>query len=79
MLGRGFYDSEYREFSRDNIDAVYAPIDGYRNGATVRANYAATKAGQRRGRHRLRVPEHARGDQPEPADRRDAGWIHQQR
>jgi len=43
VLGRGFYDSEYREFSRDNIDAVYAPIDGYRSGATVRANYAATK------------------------------------
>jgi outer membrane cobalamin receptor len=43
VLGRAFYDSEYREFSRDNIDAVYAPIDGYRSGATVRANYAATK------------------------------------
>jgi len=43
MLGRAFYDTEYREFSRDNIDAVYAPIDGYRSGATVRANYAATK------------------------------------
>jgi len=43
VLGRGFYDSEYREFSRDNVDAVYAPIDGYRSGATVRANYAATK------------------------------------
>jgi outer membrane cobalamin receptor len=42
VLGRAFYDSEYREFSRDNIDAVYAPIDGYRSGATVRANYAAT-------------------------------------
>jgi outer membrane cobalamin receptor len=43
VLGRAFYDSEYREFSRDNIDAVYAPIDGYRSGATVRANYAATR------------------------------------
>jgi outer membrane cobalamin receptor len=43
VLGRAFYDSEYREFSRDNVDAVYAPIDGYRSGATVRANYAATK------------------------------------
>jgi outer membrane cobalamin receptor len=43
VLGRAFYDSEYREFSRDNIDAVYAPIDGYRSGATVRANYAAAK------------------------------------
>jgi outer membrane cobalamin receptor len=43
VLGRAFYDSEYREFSRDNIDLVYAPIDGYRSGATVRANYAATK------------------------------------
>jgi outer membrane cobalamin receptor len=43
VLGRAFYDSEYREFSRDNIDAVYAPIDGYRSGATMRANYAATR------------------------------------
>jgi outer membrane cobalamin receptor len=43
VLGRVFYDSEYREFDRDNIDAVYAPIDGYRSGGTVRANYAATK------------------------------------
>jgi outer membrane cobalamin receptor len=43
VLGRAFYDSEYREFSRDNVDAVYAPIDGYRSGATVRANYAATR------------------------------------
>jgi outer membrane cobalamin receptor len=43
VLGRAFYDSQYREFSRDNIDAVYAPIDGYRSGATMRANYAATK------------------------------------
>jgi outer membrane cobalamin receptor len=43
LLGRAFYDSEYREFSRDNTNTVYAPIDGYRDGATVRANYAATK------------------------------------
>jgi outer membrane cobalamin receptor len=43
VLGRAFYDSEYREFSRDNTNTVYAPIDGYRDGATVRANYAATK------------------------------------
>ncbi|HET9830890.1 MAG TPA: TonB-dependent receptor [Vicinamibacterales bacterium] len=43
FLGRAFYDSEYREFSRDNTNTVYAPIDGYRDGATVRANYAATK------------------------------------
>jgi outer membrane cobalamin receptor len=43
VLGRVFYDSEYREFDRDNTDTVYAPIDGYRSGATVRANYAATK------------------------------------
>jgi outer membrane cobalamin receptor len=43
VLGRAFYDSEYREFSRDNTNTVYAPIDGYRDGVTVRANYAATR------------------------------------
>jgi outer membrane cobalamin receptor len=43
VLGRAFYDSEYREFSRDNTNTVYAPIDGYRDGATLRANYAVTK------------------------------------
>jgi outer membrane cobalamin receptor len=43
VFGRGFYDSEYREFERDNTDTVYAPIDGYRSGAMVHANYAATK------------------------------------
>ena len=35
--------------------------------------------GQRRSRHRLRVPEDERGDQPKPAHRRDPRWLYQQR